>query len=121
MKNQQKSFKESEAMGDIKTLPETVEAQEQAKLEQSIEMIDTPDKFASAIGNAQLDGLEYVEVEERLFKHLVKNSKTPYITYGKPGIKVYKRGTREELEKIDDMSAESYSTYLAKKTLDGQL
>lgn len=111
----QKSFKQAEALGQIKTVAEVPEEAVEQQFEQSYSIIDSPDKFQSAIGNAQLDDLDYIEVEEKLFKHLVKNSKTKYLTYGKPGIKVYKRGTREEIEAEESMSAEAYHDLLGKR------
>ena len=116
-----KTFKEAEAVGHVKSLPETkVEALDQV-FEQSHDVIDTPDKIQEAIGNAQLDGLDYIEVEERLFKHLVKNSPTEYLTYGKPGIKVFKRGTRDAILKKDNLSAEAYHDYVSRKRAESAL
>lgn len=110
-----KTFREAEAVGQVKSLPEVKEEAKAEVFEQSHAVIDTPDKFQEAIGNAQLDGLEYIEVEEKLFKHLVRNSPTEYLTYGKPGVKVFKRGTREAILKKDNLSAEAYHDFVSRK------
>lgn len=116
-----KTFKEAEALGQVKSLPEVKEPKEEVAFAQSHDIIDTPDKFEQAIGNAQLDGLEYIEVEERLFKHLVRNSPTEYLTYGKPGVKVFKRGTRDAIMKKDNLSAEAYHDYVSRKRAEGNV
>lgn len=113
MKDQ--SFKEAEALGKIKTLPKEKEEKVEAHPEQSIDVIDTPDKFERAIGNAQLDGLDSIEVDEKLFKHLCKNSKTAYLTYGKPGIKVYLKGTRETNEQLEKMTADQFHDHICRE------
>ena len=110
-----KTFKDAEALGQVRSMPEVKESVMSLEPIQSHDIIDTPDKFQQAIGNAQLDDLDYIEVEEKLFKHLVKNSKTEYLTYGKPGIKVFKRGTRDEILRKDEMSADRYHDFVSRK------
>ena len=106
-------FKESESRGHIKSL--------KAKKEDPVEVtptselaIDNPEDFRMAIGNAQMEGLDYIEVTEKLFSYLVKNNKTNYLTYGEPGIKVFKVGTREEIQRLENMSAEEHLNYTIK-------
>lgn len=113
-----RTFKEAEAVGQIKTMPETFDIIQDKGPEQSHEFIDTPDKFQQAVGNAQLDGLDFIEVEEKLFKHLIKNSKTEYLTYGKPGVKVFLRGTRDQILKKDGLNAEMYHELVTKKAME---
>lgn len=112
---EEKAFKKAEAIGQIKTMPKVKEVIPEAPLEQSEAIIDSPDKFQFAIGNAQMEGLDAIEVTEKLFKHLARNSKTKYLTYGKPGIKVFIEGTREEIEAEESMSAEAYHDLLGKR------
>lgn len=81
--------------------------------------IDDLDSFRIAIGHAQMDQQEYIEVGPRLFKYLTKNTKTEYVTYGDPGIKVYLKGTREENERLDRMTAEQKHNYLLTKDKNG--
>lgn len=100
----QNVLKDAEAIGQIKSLPEV--AVQPAVVEEASEVLDTPHDFQMAIGNAQMDGKEFVEVSEKLFKYLVKNNKTNYLTYGDPGVKVFKVGTREEIENEESMTAE---------------
>ena len=103
----------AEAVGELNTLAEEFEPTKEAKEETNI--IDNPEDFRIAIGQAEMNGEKFVEVSEKLFKYLVKNSKTRYITYGDGGIKVYKAGTKEENDYIDKLTAEQYIEYIAKQ------
>lgn len=110
-----KDFKKAEALGQIKTMPETPAETMPEVIEQSMPVIDNPADFQAAIGNAQMDELDYIEVTEKMFKYLAKNSKTKYLTYGNPGIKVFIQGTREEMQAEDNMSAEAYHDLVGKR------
>lgn len=101
----------AESLGEIHTMPEEITKDVETK-EEEVEVIDSPDAFRIAVGHAEMEGKNHIEVSERLFKYLVKNSKTRYITYGDGGIKVYKVGTKEENDKIDSMTAEQYIEYV---------
>lgn len=103
----------AEAVGELNTLAEEFEPTKEAKEETNI--IDNPEDFRIAIGQAEMNGEKFVEVSEKLFKYLVKNSKTRYITYGDGGIKVYKAGTKEENDYIDKLTAEQYIEFIAKQ------
>jgi hypothetical protein len=107
----------AESLGEIHTMPEIEENLLIPKDE--ITLIDNPEDFRMAVGQAAMNGEEYVEVSEKLFKYLLKNSKSRYLTYGDPGIKVYKVGTREENEKIDKMSADAFLEYDSKQKTAG--
>ena len=65
------------------------------------------EEFRIAVSQAQLDGIECLTVNEKLFSYLAKNSNGSYITYGSPGVKVYKEGSKEETDKFESLSAES--------------
>ena len=67
-------MKQAEAMGEIKTMPEVTLPPPVQVVEKS-SVIDNPEEFRMAIGNAQMEGLEYIEVTEKLFKYLMKNQK----------------------------------------------
>lgn len=71
-------------------------------------VLDDLEKFRTAVGQAQMTGHDYLEVSERLFKYLVKDANSKFLTYGQPGIKVYKAGTREQLERDQHMSSDDY-------------
>ncbi len=103
----------AEAMGDIVTMPEIPE--ELVKPEVEVEVIDNPEHFRIAIGQAQMAGEDSIEVGPKLFKYLLKNSKSPYLTYGDGGIKVYLAGTREKHEKEALMNAEAYAEMISKQ------
>ena len=103
----------AESLGELHTMPEIDE--KVIDPTQAPAIIDNPEDFRIAIGQAAMEGEDHVEVSEKLFKYLVKNSKTRYLTYGEQGIKVYKAGTKDENDKIDKMSAESYIEWEAKQ------
>lgn len=103
----------AESLGEIVTMPEINEAVVETKEPPTV--IDNPEEFRMAIGQAQMAGEEYIEVGEKLFKYLLKNSKSKYLTYGDPGVKVYLQGTREKYDKEDNMTAEQFAEYEGKK------
>lgn len=117
---QEDQFGIAEAMGEIVTMPEINESVVGIKEPQEEIIIDNPEDFRMAIGQAQMEGEESIEVGEKLFKYLLKNSKSPYLTYGDPGIKVYLKGTRDKLEREEKMSAEAYLDMLGKKAKEAQ-
>lgn len=112
--NKQKSFKDAEALGELKTMPELADeaSTQDIDLEKPLE---NPDDFRMGIAHAQMEGRGYVEVTEKLFKYLLKRAKSEYLTYGDPGIKVFLQGTREGIEERERMNAEQYNEYVTKK------
>lgn len=50
----------------------------------------------------------YLEVTEKLFLSLTKGQKTPYLIVGNPGVRVFKVGTKNQIEGEEDMTAEAY-------------
>lgn len=65
------------------------------------ETVETMPQFQLAIANAQGLGIDSIEVSENVFNAFARAMKHPsdFFTYGQPGVKVYKTGTREILEK----------------------
>jgi len=111
----------AESLGEIVTMPEiNDEIVNPAQEGDQEAIIDNPHDFRMAIGRAAMDGEEYIEVSEKLFKYLLKNAKSPYLTYGDPGIKVFIAGTREEIEREEKMTAEQYAEYVGKKAREAQ-
>ena len=111
-------LKEAQAVGHLKTMPEFRVLDE--KVPEPGEVIDDPDSFRAAIGHAQMleeVGEKHVFVSERLFNFLLKQQakKSRYFTYGNPGIKVYREGTKESNDDIDNMSALDYHEYAARQ------
>lgn len=112
-------FKKAEALGQIVAGGFEPEAPKAPTFES--EIISTPQDFTYAIGKAQMDmqegGKDYVEVTEELFKYLIKNQKTRYLTYGSPGVKVYLAGTKDECDLVDSMSVdENYNREIREKS-----
>lgn len=100
---------------NLAEIPAADIAEEIERPEDSRGVLDTHSAFQEAIDQAPFDGTEYLEVSERLFKSLTKGRQTRYLTYGKPGVKVYQVGTREREEAIDTMSAEAYGNKVGRK------
>lgn len=104
------TYGKAEALGEIKTMPE---ANNDALPEVEKEpTVDNPEEFRMAIGHAQMEGRDYVEVTEKLFKYLLKNAKSKYITYGDPGIKVFLAGTKDKILREESMSADAYHSMI---------
>jgi hypothetical protein len=104
----------AESIGEIYTMPELDESLVKVD-EKEATFVDDPESFRMAIGAAQMNDEEFIEVGEKLFKYLLKNSKSRYLTYGSPGIKIYLKGTREALEKEEKMSGEQYLEHVSKQ------
>jgi hypothetical protein len=113
----QTKFENAEALGDLKTLPFEEEDLADVVGDDVAEIISKPIEFQMAIGHAQMEGKDFVEVTPELFQYLVKKAKTKYLTYGDPGVKVYKAGTREEIEREENMNAEHYHEHIMKKRM----
>lgn len=97
---------------DKDTLP-IMEEIKQAAAEPGVP--DTIADFERAISDRLFAGYDHIEVTERIFKHYCVDPNTNYFTYGKPGIKVYRVGTKAEFDKIDRMKPEDYAAYLNNK------
>lgn len=112
---QKDTLKDAEALGQLASLPEAAELKDSTKEDEKV--CSTPEDFRMAIGRAQMDGLDYVEVTDDLFSYLVKNQKTPYLTYGDPGIKVFKTGTRAQILQEESMNAEDHANMMARRKI----
>lgn len=113
MKNRN-DFRQAEALGHIKTMPE-VEQQQELTEEVKPAVIDSPDDFRMAVAEAQMAGVDHLVVSERVMKYLLRGNKSEYLTYGDPGLKIFLEGTKEEIERRERMSAEQYHEYYMKK------
>lgn len=69
--------------------------------------------FEAKVSSAKLNGEEFVETTEDVFKYITKNHPTQYLTYH--GIRVYLKGTREEIEREERMSIDEREVYRAEK------
>ena len=99
-------FKESEALGHIKTMPEHIETKPQTINE--VEVIDDPEAFRMAIAQAQMDGIDHVIVSERVMKYLSRGHNITSLTYGDPGVRVYLVGTKEDTDRKERLTAEQF-------------
>lgn len=57
----------------------------------------------------------HMEVSEDFFKVLAMGQKTNYITYGRPGVKVFREGTKEAMIAEDNLSAEEHKELVFKR------
>lgn len=113
MKNE---LRKAEAMGQIKTLPDKIETPVEVK--EAKTAIDNPDDFKAALFDVQTDSEKFEEkfliVTEKLFNYLAKKHKTEYLTYGDPGVRVYKEGTKAGIDKKESLNAEQYHNLVTK-------
>ena len=71
------------------------------------QVIDDLGTYREALGQAQMSGTGALEVTDRLFKFLSQSDPTTtYLTVGHPGVKVFRAGTREDIERSANLSAE---------------
>lgn len=81
-----------------------------------IPVVDSYEGFKQAIDEARAHGIDSIEVSEKVMKVISGQPKTKSITYGTPGIRVYLSGVRDQIDKEESMSAETYYNYLGNKT-----
>lgn len=68
--------------------------------------LDNLEEFRLAVSQAQIEGIKHLTVSDKLFAYLTKNSNDLYITYGDPGLKLYREGLKDKAEKRDSRTAE---------------
>jgi hypothetical protein len=78
---------------------------------------DSTHDFQKAVMDRMMAGYDFIEVSDRIFDFYRVDPDTAYFTWGKPGIKVYRAGTKPELDRLDRMKAEEYAEYKAKKRM----
>jgi hypothetical protein len=62
------------------------------------EVVSDLHSFQTAIAHAQLNGLEYIEVDQKVFDYFIKKSPSAYFFYGSPGIRVYLENTKDQIK-----------------------
>lgn len=75
-------------------------------------VLETYQDFDLAVREAQLTGLDHLEVTHKLFKDLSKGSQTNYLTWGHPGVKVFPEGTMKGILDDEKMDAETHREML---------
>ncbi len=88
------TFKTSEALGELATMPAMQTLNEKEKPKDK-KIASTPDEFRTALWEAQFDGTGTVEVTDELYHFIIKNNPTESFTYGNPGVRVFKQGTKD--------------------------
>lgn len=106
MAKQKNEFKDAEALGHIKTMPEYTEPKMADTPGEDV--IDDPDSFRMAVAHAQMEGIDHVIVTEKVMKYLLRGHKGVSLTYGDPGVRVYLQGTKEDLDRKEKLSAEAF-------------
>lgn len=84
---------------------------------ESTKVLDSYPDFQMAVSEAQLTGLDHLEVSHKLFKNLTKGIETNYLTWGQPGIKVYPEGTMKGIIEDEKMDAETHRNIAIKAML----
>ena len=69
--------------------------------------------FRSAHGQAQLAGIDHLEVSDEIFDFLCNGQDTAYINYGNPAVKVYRAGSKAQLDRIEKMTLDQRAKHLA--------
>lgn len=103
----QSSFKDAEALGHIRTMPEHKELPKVEEQPQST-AINDPDTFRMEIARAQMDGTPHLFVTKKVMDYLLRGNKGVSITYGNPGVRVYLEGTKEGCDDLEKLSAEAF-------------
>ena len=104
-KNIEFDDKELKPIAGVPRLPEAkAEALEQTITDDKI--YDNLHEFEMAVANAPLDGIEYLEVNQKVFDYLTRKQKTRYVMY--KGVAVYLEGTKDRNDAIDSLSADAY-------------
>lgn len=95
------------------TKSEVIETQAELKADASKGPIDSMDDYRHAVSEAELDGLEYIEVTDRVFDKIRPGAKTLDTFVTGPGLMVYRSGTnaKDRHESITNMSAEEYMSF----------
>jgi hypothetical protein len=70
--------------------------------------IDDYSEFLQAAADAQLTGLDELEVSSKLFKAISKGLATDYITWGHPSVTVYEHGRRNDVIAEENIGAEAH-------------
>jgi hypothetical protein len=79
---------------------ETKNTEAQVSPEAEPVITDIQDFYMKA-QTASLMNEDYLVVNERVFNAIGRGVKSPYLTYGNPGIKVYLEGTKEKCDSFD--------------------
>lgn len=76
-----------------------------SKVDDTISLVSD---FHAAIAKAQNSGAQhkYIEVSPEVFHHFMQGADSKYFWHGSPGVKVFKVGTRDEIEKEESMTQE---------------
>lgn len=64
-------------------------------------------QFRNALSAAQLAKKTYLEVSEEIFTFLANGEVTNYINYGTPTIRIFRPGTKEEIERRERMNIDA--------------
>lgn len=79
---------------------------------QETKAIDNHQDFNSALLEKQAgivdDPNPYLEVSEKFFKALSKGRDLRSMTYGDPGVRIYRIGTKEEIDLEEKMPADKF-------------
>lgn len=69
--------------------------------------------FRAAVGQCQLAGIDHIEVSDEIFNFLCNGQETPYINYDTPAVKVYRAGTKANIDRLERMTLDQRAKHLA--------
>lgn len=70
-------------------------------------------EFRVALGQAQLSGKDHLEVTNEIFDFLCNGQETAYINYGTPAVKIYRAGSKANIDRIEKMTLDQRAKHLA--------
>ena len=96
-------------------MTETTKNFANGQVEVKTNIASNPTEFHTMVGKAQMSDDRVVEVTEELFNFLLNGQKSDYIMHGNPAVRVYKVGTRDQIEYRESLSLDELMKLRAKE------
>lgn len=84
-----------------------------------VEFVEDPGDYNKAISRAQIYKKKYLDVSDTIMDALTGSTEIDSITYASPGIRVFRKGRRDELLARESMNAEAYLTWSSNNKVRG--
>jgi hypothetical protein len=110
------SFDDHVAIGKIDRAPEKVVSpyvDPVAKAEDKVFGMDNPSEFEMAVARAKFNPGAWLYVDQELMRYLMRGASDKSLVYH--GVRLYVQGSKEELDKEENMNAETLHNYRAVK------
>jgi hypothetical protein len=109
---EQSDLSNAEMMGNLPTLPSAVDPVTLIPVKEVEKIVDDAHEFEVELARARMEK-KSVTISDRLWGFIVNNQQTPYLMY--KGVRVFRPGTKEIIEKEMAMSADDYHNYITRK------